>query len=56
MCRAKIEELLTNQNQILTDWKEYFVEYLNEGSESEQSTRLVDLRDDGVDGAEIPEK
>jgi hypothetical protein len=26
-----------------------FEEHLNEGSESEQPTRLVDLRDDGVD-------
>jgi hypothetical protein len=30
-------------------WKDYFDEHLNEGSESEQPLRLVDLRDDGVD-------
>jgi hypothetical protein len=29
--------------------KEHFEEHLNEGSESEQPTRPVDLRDDGVD-------
>jgi hypothetical protein len=42
-------ELLTNKNQVLVRWKEHFEEHLNEGSESEQPTRLVDLRDDGVD-------
>jgi hypothetical protein len=30
-------------------WKEHFEEHLNEGSESEQPTRPVDLRGDGVD-------
>jgi hypothetical protein len=30
-------------------WKEHFEEHLNEGSESEQSTHPVDMRDDGVD-------
>jgi hypothetical protein len=49
MCRAKNGELLTNKNQILARWKEHFEEHLNEGSESEQPTRPVDLRDDGVD-------
>jgi hypothetical protein len=49
MCRAKNRELLTNKNQVLARWKEYFEEHLNEGSESEQPIRLVDLRDDGVD-------
>jgi hypothetical protein len=34
---------------VLARWKEHFEELLNEGSESEQPTRLVDLRDDGVD-------
>jgi hypothetical protein len=48
ICRAKNGELLTNKNQVLARWKEHFEEYLNEGSESEQPTRLVDLRDDGV--------
>jgi hypothetical protein len=43
MCRAKNGELLTKKNQ------ENFEEHLNEGSESEQPTRPVDLRDDGVD-------
>jgi hypothetical protein len=49
MCRAKNGELLTNKNQLLARWKDHFEEYLNEGSEPEQSTRPVDLRDDGVD-------
>jgi hypothetical protein len=47
MCRA--EELLTNQKQVLARWKEHFEEHLNTGSESEQPTRPVGLRDDGVD-------
>jgi hypothetical protein len=34
---------------VLAGWKEHFEEHLNEGSESEQPTRSVDLRDDGVD-------
>jgi hypothetical protein len=49
MCRAKNGELLTNKNQVLARWKEHFEENLNEGSESKQPTRPVDLRDDGVD-------
>jgi hypothetical protein len=49
MCQAKNEELLTNQNQVLVRWKEYFEEHLNEGSEFEQLTRPVNLRQDGVD-------
>jgi hypothetical protein len=49
MCRAKNGELLTNKNQVLARWKEHFEEHLNEGSESEQLSRPVDLRDDGVD-------
>jgi hypothetical protein len=49
MCRAKNGELLTNKNQMLARWKEYFEEDLNEGSTSELPTRPVDLRDDGVD-------
>jgi hypothetical protein len=49
MCRAKNEELCPNKNQVLARWKEHFEEHLNEGSESEQPTRPVDLRDDGVD-------
>jgi DNA primase large subunit len=50
MCGANNGELLTNKNQVLTRWKEHFEEHLNEGSnESEQPTRPVDLRDDGVD-------
>jgi hypothetical protein len=43
MCRAKNGELLTNKNQVLARWKEYFEEHLK------QPTRPVDLRDDGVD-------
>jgi hypothetical protein len=34
---------------MLARWKEHFEEHLNEGSESEQPTRPIDLRDDGVD-------
>jgi hypothetical protein len=49
MCRAKNGELLTNKNQVLARWKEHFEEHLNEVSKSEQPTRPVDLRDDGVD-------
>jgi hypothetical protein len=48
MCRAKNGEL-TNMNQMLARWKEHFEEHLNEGPESEQPTRPVNLRDDGVD-------
>jgi DNA anti-recombination protein RmuC len=35
--------------QMLARWKEHFEEHLNKSSESEQSTRPVNLRDDGVD-------
>jgi hypothetical protein len=49
ICRAKNGELLTNKTQVLVRWKEHFQENLNEGSESEQPARPVDLRDDGVD-------
>jgi hypothetical protein len=49
MCRAKNEKLLTNKNQVLARWKKHFEKHLNEGSESEQPTHPVDLRDDGVD-------
>jgi hypothetical protein len=49
MCRAKNGELLTNKNEVLARWKENFEEHLNEGFESEQPTRSVDLRDDEVD-------
>jgi hypothetical protein len=49
MCRTKNGELLTNKNQVLARWKEHFEEHLNEGSEAEQPTRPVHLRDDGVD-------
>jgi hypothetical protein len=40
---------INQQNQVLARWKEHFEEHLNEGSESKQPTRPVDLRDDGVD-------
>jgi hypothetical protein len=49
MCGAKNGELFTNKNQVLARLKQNFEEHLNEGSESEQPTRPVDLRDDGVD-------
>jgi hypothetical protein len=49
MCRANNGKLLTNKNQVLARWKEYFEEHLNEGSTLEQSTRRVDLRHDVVD-------
>jgi hypothetical protein len=45
MCRAKNGELLTNKNQVQATWKEHFKEHLHEGSETEQPTRPVDLRD-----------
>jgi hypothetical protein len=38
-----------NQQKPSTRWKEHFEKHLNEGSESEQLTRPVDLKDDGVD-------
>jgi hypothetical protein len=41
------QERGTNKNQVLARWKEHFEEHLNE--ESEQPTRPVNLRDDGVD-------
>jgi hypothetical protein len=47
--RAKNGELLINKNKVLPGWKDHFEEHLNEGSESEQPARPVDLRDDGVD-------
>jgi hypothetical protein len=34
---------------VLARWKEHFEEQLNKGSKSEQPTRPVELRDDGVD-------
>jgi hypothetical protein len=34
---------------VLAGWKKHFKEHLNEGSKSEQPTRSVDLRNDGVD-------
>jgi hypothetical protein len=49
MCRAKNGELLPNKNQVLARWKKQFEEHLNKGSESDQPTIPVDLRDDGVD-------
>jgi hypothetical protein len=49
MCRDKNGKLLTNKNQVLARWKEYFEEHMNGGSESEQPTRPVDSKDDGVD-------
>jgi hypothetical protein len=49
LCRAKNGKLLTNKNQVLVRWKEHFEEHLNEGSKSEQPTRPVNLRDDGID-------
>jgi hypothetical protein len=55
MCRAMNGELITNKNQVLARWKEHFEEHLNEGSESEQPTRPVDLRDDGV-GIDLPSR
>jgi hypothetical protein len=48
-------ELLTNKNQVLVRWKEHFEEHLSKGSESEQPTRPVDLRDDGV-GIDLPSR
>jgi hypothetical protein len=55
MCRAKNGELLTNKNQVLARWKEHFKEHLNAGSESEQPTHPVDLRDDG-NNSDLPSR
>jgi hypothetical protein len=52
MCRAKNGELLISKYQVMARWKENFEEHLNEGSESEQPTRQVDLRDDEVDSVQ----
>jgi DNA primase large subunit len=49
MCRAKNGELLTKKDQVLSRWKEYFEQLLNEGEECDQPTDQVDLRDDGVE-------
>jgi hypothetical protein len=49
MCRAKIGEILIIKNQVLARWKKHFEKHLNEGSESEQPSRSIDLRDDRVD-------
>jgi hypothetical protein len=49
MCRAKNGELLTNKNQVLARWIEHLKEHLKEGYKSEQPTRPVDLRDNGVE-------
>jgi hypothetical protein len=46
MCRAKNGELLTNINQVLAGWKEYYKGH--KGSEPEQPTRPVNSRGDGV--------
>jgi hypothetical protein len=40
---------MQGKTQVLASWKEHFEEHLNEGSESEQPTRPVEMRDDGVD-------
>jgi hypothetical protein len=40
---------INQQKSVLAGWKEHFEEHLNEGSESEQPTRPVNLRNDGVD-------
>jgi hypothetical protein len=39
---------INQQNQVLARWKEHFEEHLSEGSESEQPTRSIDLRDNRV--------
>jgi hypothetical protein len=49
MCRVKNGELLTNKDQMLSKWKEYFEQHLNEGEERDQPSDQVDLRDDGVE-------
>jgi hypothetical protein len=40
---------------MLARWKKHFEEHLNEGSKSEQPTRPVDSRDDGID-IELPSR
>jgi hypothetical protein len=47
MCRAKNDELLTNNDQVLSRWKEHFEQHLNEVEELDQPPDPVDLRDDG---------
>jgi hypothetical protein len=48
MCRVKNGELSNNKNHVLARWKEHFEEHMNKGSESEQPTRHVNLRDDEI--------
>jgi hypothetical protein len=47
--KQKRGTIITNKNQVLARWKEYFEEHLIKDFESVQPTLPVDLRDDGVD-------
>jgi hypothetical protein len=52
MCRVKNGDLLTNKDQALSRWKEYFEQHFNEAggcAKYDQPPKLVDLRDDGVE-------
>ena len=48
MCRATNGELLTNKDQVLSRWKEYFEQHLNESSEEEPHTIQELPREDDV--------
>jgi hypothetical protein len=48
MCRATNGQLLTNKNQVLSRWKEYFAQHLNESSQEETHTNQQPLRENGV--------
>jgi hypothetical protein len=47
--RKFYKRLNNNHHHVLAGWKEHFEEHLNKSSESEQPTRPVDLRNDGVE-------
>jgi hypothetical protein len=42
--RAKNGVLLTNEDQVLSRWKEHFEQHLNEGEEHDQPPDQVDFR------------
>jgi hypothetical protein len=48
MWRATNGQLLTNKDQVLSIWKEYFEQHLNESSEDEPHTHQDPLRENDV--------
>jgi hypothetical protein len=46
ICRAKIDELLTYKDLVLSRWKEHFEYHLNEEEARDQTPDQVDHRDD----------